>query len=214
MTASRNRRELQARYHRRAGVYDWICRPLYAKPRRAACEWIGEFLQPCTSPSLLIEIGCGTGLNLPSLRRAVPQSTTILGLDWTSSMLRKARARGEGAQLLQADPSAMQPGQADVVLLAYVLAVTPAWQQVLQQAQQLLRPGGALVILDTGRWQGKWRWCNSLLGPLVAWSGHADLDCPWQAALAAQSSMEVSYCGGMVRLWAGRPSQKRDVLGN
>ncbi len=129
-------------------------------------------------------------------------------------MLRKARARGQDVQLLQADPATIAPGQADVVLLAYVLAVTPDWQQVLQQAQQRLRPGGALVILDTGRWQGKWRWCNPLLGPLVAWSGHADLDCPWQAALAAQSSMEVSYCGGMVRFWAGRPSQERDVLGN
>jgi SAM-dependent methyltransferase len=151
----------------------------------------------------LIEIGCGTGLNLPPLRKAAPKSTTILGLDWTAAMLQKCRARGEGVQLLQADPAAIKPGTADVVLLAYVLAVTPDWQQVLQQAQQLLRPGGALVILDTGRWQGSWRWCNPLFGPLVSWSGHADLDCPWREALPAKSTMEAIYCGGMVQLWAG-----------
>ena len=199
MSASPDRRTLQARYRRRAAIYDWICRPLYAKPRREACEWIGKLLQQSAKPSVLIEIGCGTGLNLPPLRKAVPASTTIVGLDWTDAMLRKARAKGQSAQLLQADPAAIQLGQADVVLLAYVLAVTPHWQQVLQQAQQLLRPGGALVIIDTGRWQGKWRWCNPILGPLVAWSGHADLDCPWQAALQVEPSFEATYYGGMVR---------------
>lgn len=199
MSASPDRRTLRARYRRRAAFYDWICRPLYAKPRREACKWIGELLQKSAEPSVLIEIGCGTGLNLSPLRKAVPASTTIVGLDWTAAMLRKARTRGQGAQLLQADPAAIQPGQADVVLLAYVLAVTPDWQQVLQQAQQLLRPGGALVIIDTGRWQGKWRWCNPILGPLVAWSGHADLDCPWQAALPKKPSFEATYHGGLVR---------------
>lgn len=203
MTASRNRRQLQARYRRRAAVYDWICRPLYAKPRREACHWIGEYLQQRSEPSLLIEIGCGTGLNLPPLRQALPSSTTIAGLDWTAAMLQKSRARGEGVQLLQADPAAIQAGQADVVLLAYVLAITPDWQQVLQQAQQLLRPGGALVILDTGRWQGAWKWCNPIFGPLFAWSGHADLDCPWQAALPTNPGLEATFCGGMVRLWVG-----------
>ena len=76
------------RYYRwMAPLYD-ITRPLFLLDRRHAVGSLG--LQAGNS---VLEIGTGTGYNLPHLRHAVGPAGSVVGLDFSAEMLRRARRR-------------------------------------------------------------------------------------------------------------------------
>lgn len=193
MARSRSQDEVRRRYRWRAWTYDLICRPLYAGVRRAATARILTFLREggVAQPTVL-ELGCGTGLNLRALQRESP-AARLVGVDLSRDMLR--RNRGMAGHLIQGDPGCLRDGQADVVLLSFVVAVAPEGLTLLDEADRLLKPGGLLVLVDSGRFVGAWRWLNPLLGSLICWSGQADLDLAWQGREA-----DALRLGGMARL--------------
>lgn len=197
MARSRSQDEVRRRYRWRARTYDLICRPLYARVRRAATTRIATFLreQGAARPTVL-EIGCGTGLNLRALHGVLPRAR-LVGVDLSQDMLR--RNRGTMGHLVQGDTGCLRDGQADVVLLSFVVAVAPEGIALLDEAKRLLKPSGLLVLVDSGRFVGAWRWLNPLLGPLISWSGQAELDLAWQGCEA-----DTLCLGGMARLAAMR----------
>ncbi|OAQ52102.1 hypothetical protein HTG_14055 [Natrinema mahii] len=76
-------------YGRWASLYDLIARetPGIARLRRraaAACR-----LEPGDT---VVEMGCGTGANLPYLREQVGPEGTVIGIDFTRPVLERARA--------------------------------------------------------------------------------------------------------------------------
>lgn len=122
----------------------------------------------------VLEVGVGTGRNLPYLLDAVGPRGTVIGVDLSPGMLAEARKviarRGaENVQLIEADASTVDLGPAgevatvDAVLfsLSYSAMPVPARGPALARAWERLRPGGRLVMLDTGI-------ARSRLRPLVA----------------------------------------------
>lgn len=83
-----------ARYTRHAGLYDRIAAdaPLVAGLRRR----VVDALDPGRGDRV-VEMGCGTGANLPLLRDRVGPGGTVIGLDVSSGMLDRARDRIERA---------------------------------------------------------------------------------------------------------------------
>jgi ubiquinone/menaquinone biosynthesis C-methylase UbiE len=193
MARSRSQDEVRRRYRWRARTYDLICRPLYAGVRRAATARILAFLREggVAQPTVL-ELGCGTGLNLRALHRELP-TARLVGVDLSRAMLR--RATPHVASLVQGGTSCLQGEQADVVLLSFVVAVAPEGLALLDEAERLLKPGGLLVMVDSGRFDGGWRWLDPLLGALISWSGQADLDLVW-----ADCEADAIHLGGLARL--------------
>lgn len=185
-------------YRRIAPVYDWICGPLYARPRRSALRLLD--LQPGQT---VLDLGCGTGLSLPALSKAVGRSGQVLALDATAAMLQRARARCDRQRLrnvsfLHEDLLAAQQQlpQVDAILCSYVLAIAPDWQAIASAAQQLLRPGGRLVIVDTKPLDSPWRWLNPVVVPLANWSGAGEIRrTTWE--LCDADSMQ-HFLGGFV----------------
>jgi SAM-dependent methyltransferase len=97
-----------------------------------------------------IELGCGTGNNLPFLARAFAQAS-LVGLDSSAPMLAAARARMQGAAIEIADSASYPAGRAaDLVFVNGVFHHVPRPQRsaVLQQIHGLLRPGGLLALFD------------------------------------------------------------------
>ncbi|SFB92244.1 Methyltransferase domain-containing protein [Halobiforma haloterrestris] len=88
MSASESPGSAQEFYGRWAALYDLIARktpgvPHLRRRAAAACR-----LEPGDT---VVEMGCGTGANLPSLREAVGPEGTVIGVDFTGPVLERAR---------------------------------------------------------------------------------------------------------------------------
>jgi len=106
----------------------------------------------------VLDIGCGTGINLPLLVDAVGPSGSVIGIDYSEGMLARARARVEAAgwtnvTLLRGDAAALEgvPDPVDAVLSTWVLGIVHDLPGVLSRATDLLAPGGRLAVLDFDR---------------------------------------------------------------
>ncbi len=98
------------------------------------------------SPGNLLEIGIGTGSHLTSYN-----DHQITGIDISELMLRKAqRFQRHNIRLLLMNGERLlfEKESFDYVVIAHVLAVTKDPEQLLNEAYNVLKPGGKLYILN------------------------------------------------------------------
>jgi len=199
-------------YTRIAPIYDLVCRPLYARPRRAAL-----LAMDLKEGHKVLEIGCGTGLNLPMIAEGVGSRGRVLGLDATAKMLDRAEQRLANLacdNVALYDGDLMEPPYAalkgilrkhldsahpDVILCSYLFAIAPEYQELFERAWNLLRPGGHMVIVDTRPFRGGWSWLNPLAVPIANWSGRGNVRRPTEDLLKNLPLTEIDYyLGGAV----------------
>ena len=100
---------------------------------------------------VVLDIGCGTGRNLPLLARAVGEGGRVVGLDVSSGALDRARQRTRGlpqVELVHADALSADLGAPDRVLATFSLSMMPDPEAVIERAAQALTPGGRVAVLD------------------------------------------------------------------
>jgi ubiquinone/menaquinone biosynthesis C-methylase UbiE len=153
----------------------------------------------------VVELGCGTGRNLPYLREAVGPTGKVYGVDLSAGMLAKAAELRDdngwdNVELIQADAAEFIPPEPlDGVLFGLSYNTMPHHRSVLQHAWRQLRPGGRIVIMDAKAPSGVghtlalrfgiWLMRHTLLGnPLIQ---------PWThlAAMAETFSMQEYLLG-------------------
>lgn len=158
---------VRRRYDRIGKLHDVLER-LFCVPfhlRRRAVESIG--LHP---GDRVLEIGCGTGPNIPLLREAVGPNGIVYGIDLSAGMLAPARRRTKAwtnVSLTQGDAvdySAPEP--LDGVLFSFSYNTMPHHRAVLARALAQLRPGGRIVIMDAKLPPGR---AGRLLLPFSVW---------------------------------------------
>ena len=102
----------------------------------------------------VLEIGMGSGLNLPFYG---PSVTGVTGIDPSPGLLAMARARQAGAgfpvELIEGAAEALPLDQAsvDTVVTTWTLCSVGDPAQVLGEARRVLRPGGRLLFVEHGR---------------------------------------------------------------
>ena len=152
----------------------------------------------------VIDLGCGTGLSLRLLARAVGPEGRVIGVDASPDMMARARRRVEAAgwknvELVEAFAQDFQPQTpVDGVLACNVnqLICSP---EVVQNAVEWLKPGGRLVASGGRRGLGFGGFLQALLTrvmvPLVQrersavrWILH---ERPWQELERALGPLEV-----------------------
>ena len=113
----------------------------------------------------VLEIGIGTGLNLPHYDRA--RVTRLVGLDPGTEMHRLARKRAAKAGLdveivgLSAETIPFDAASFDTVVVTYSLCTIPDPHAALREMRRVLKPGGRLIFCEHGlapdaavqRWQ-------------------------------------------------------------
>jgi SAM-dependent methyltransferase len=124
---------------------DWQVGPgWFADTERALLESAGLPDRP------LLEIGCGAGANLEHLgaRRG------SLGVDSSPGKLAQARAALPRVGFVRGDAAALPVADAsfDAVLVRDVLHHVVDRAAVLAEAARVLRPGGALAVIEPNRW--------------------------------------------------------------
>jgi ubiquinone/menaquinone biosynthesis C-methylase UbiE len=102
----------------------------------------------------VLEIGIGSGLNLPLYGGAV---TSVIGLEPSSALLNMARPRAETAAVpttvldASAETIPLDSGSIDTVVTTWTLCTIPNAAQALAEMRRVLRPGGALLFVEHGR---------------------------------------------------------------
>ena len=174
-------------YEKLASVYDLAFGPALQPGRVRALEQMD--IQP---GERVLEVGVGTGINLS----LYPKACRMTGIDFSSSMLEKARERvaRDGLRqmrLLQMDAADLKfaDDSFDIVYAPYLISVVPDPVKVACEMRRVCRPGGRIIFLNhflspnllVSR-------VERLISPFTIHIGFkADLDLP---AFLAQSALE------------------------
>jgi phosphatidylethanolamine/phosphatidyl-N-methylethanolamine N-methyltransferase len=131
----------------------------------------------------LLEVGVGTGINAA----LYPPNCTVTGIDFSSSMLEKARERiarkgVRNVRLQQMDGANMSfPDDTfDIVYAPYVISVVPDPVAVTREMYRVCRPGGRIIILNHFRSKSRLgSWLEKIIAPFTLYLGFkSDLDLP------------------------------------
>jgi S-adenosylmethionine-diacylgycerolhomoserine-N-methlytransferase len=164
-----------------------------------------------TTPTRILEVGCGTGKNLVNLAARFPQAS-ITGVDLSETMLELARGKvaqfGDRVRLIHQAYAApiTDPPAFDLVLFSYALTMfNPGYDTAIAAAHRDLIPGGCIAVVD---------FHNTPLPAFARWMGvnHVRMDGQLQPPLRAQftpvSDRVHGAYGGVLRylMFVGRKS--------
>jgi ubiquinone/menaquinone biosynthesis C-methylase UbiE len=163
----------QAFYGRWAAVYD----------RLASAPGVGSWRERAADAldvdagDTVVEMGCGTGANVPALSERVGPAGRVVGLDVTREMLLRAREHprrvGETVDWVQADAVRPPVSDADAVLSTFVAGIFPDPAAAVDAWCDCVRPGGRVALLNFQRSD------RTLAAPLnVAFEGFVRLSAP------------------------------------
>jgi ubiquinone/menaquinone biosynthesis C-methylase UbiE len=133
-------------YGRWAALYDRIATaPGVGRWRRAAAERVAR------PGDTVVEMGCGTGANLPYLREQVGPAGRVLGVDITAPLLARARCRADGydnVSVVRGDATGPPVTVADGVLGTFVCGMFEDPGAVVGWWCDLVGPDGRVALMD------------------------------------------------------------------
>lgn len=165
----------------------------------------------------VVDLGCGTGLNMPYLSIAAGESGRVIGVDLTAAMLERARTRIEeeelhNVDLVRTDMSEWQfPDRIDGVLSTLALSIPADYDRIIERAAQALRPGARMAFVELKRPERWPEWLARLGVKLLSIYGtqweHTEHK-PWLAARRHLTELRFEeFYFGVGYLWVGeRPA--------
>ena len=143
-------------YGRWASLYDVVARRTPGIPRlrrraAAACR-----LEPGDT---VVEMGCGTGANLPYLRERVGPGGTVVGVDFTGPVLERAHeltAEYDNVHVVRGDATqpplgSLEAGTVDALLATFVVGMLEDPAGAVDDWCDLVGPGGHVVLANAAR---------------------------------------------------------------
>src|SRR5215208_337225 len=137
---------VEAVYEKLAKVYDVTFGPTLHPGRLQAIQRMD-----IQSGERVLEVGVGTGINLS----LYPKNCSVVGIDFSSSMLEIARERAarkeiRNVRLLQMDAADLKfsDDSFDIVYAPYLISVVPDPVRVAHEMRRVCRPGGRIILLN------------------------------------------------------------------
>ena len=144
--------EVKQLYRRTAPFYDaavWMYRLTGVTAHREVAVQALRLNQGDT----VVDLGCGTGLNLALLREAVGPSGHVIGVDLTDAMLKRARrlvdrSGWQNVNLVEADMrDCPLPAEVKAVLSTFALEMVPEHDELIRSVAHSLPSGGRIALL-------------------------------------------------------------------
>jgi phosphatidylethanolamine/phosphatidyl-N-methylethanolamine N-methyltransferase len=174
-------------YDKLASVYDFVFGPTLHPGRVQALQRMN--IEP---GSKILEVGVGTGINAG----LYPTHCEVTGIDFSASMLEKARERVarkgiHNFRLLQMDAQDLRfaDDSFDIVYAPYLISVVPDPIRVASEMRRVCRPGGRIIFLNHFRSSNPvLSRAERMISPFTIHIGFkADLDLP---AFLAQANLD------------------------
>ena len=128
----------------------------------------------------LLDLGCGSGWWLPGYAEEVGPGGRVIGVEPDPTLLPLARSRPGGATVLagSAEHLPLPDASVDVVHARFAYFFPPGCDAGLTEVLRVLRPGGALVVVDNDHRHGQFA---DLLAASAwaAYQGSADATDAW-----------------------------------
>ena len=183
MGVSLEERQVRRVYDFYSPVYDFLFKKIFEPGRIAAVRMLGN-----PSRGRVLEVGIGTGLNLPFY----PRDIDLVGIDLSEGMLKKAQEKLDGLRMGRVtlkvmDASALDfgDGEFDATLATYVISAVPDPVAVLREMRRVTKSGGTMVILNHFRSKNPvMRRIEDALAPVCAHLG-------WKTNLALTPLLET-----------------------
>lgn len=201
------KQQLMDMYRLRAAWYDFTANLYYLFGfREAYYRTLAVAALHLKPGDTVVEIGCGTGLNISRLHSAVGDGGRVIGVDLTDAMLEQAARRIENhgwqnITLTQADAASYDfPSGVQGVISTFALTLVPEYEQVMVRAEQALAPKGRFVLLDLKQPTG-WPLWIVRLGVAASRPFGVTLDLaqrkPWEAMyrIFAKVTLSELYAG-------------------
>jgi phosphatidylethanolamine/phosphatidyl-N-methylethanolamine N-methyltransferase len=133
-------------YEKLASTYDLVFGPTLHPGRVQAIQRMS-----IAPGDRVLEVGVGTGINLS----LYPRDCDVIGIDFSASMLEKARERVArkgvaNARLQQMDAADLKfaDDSFDIVYAPYLISVVPDPVTVAKEMRRVCRPGGRIIFLN------------------------------------------------------------------
>lgn len=142
---------VEAAYARWAPVYDAVFTAVM-KPGRLAAAQAVRALTEARGDIRLLDVGVGTGLELPMF----PRRARTVGVDLSEPMLAIARKRVaeqgldnvEALIAMDAMNLEFEDASFDAVVAPYVITVVPDPRRTLDEIARVVRPGGEIILVN------------------------------------------------------------------
>lgn len=206
--------ELELRYRMVARSYNLVSgEPVYRVGRQLGIEALE--LRP---GDVVLDVGCGTGLNFGLLQDAIGPTGQVIGVDASAAMLTQAAARSLRAgwtnvHLVRADATTVDADtirarvgrDCDAVLATYALSLMPQWRSAWRTMVAAAEPGARIAVVDMQRPVDRpapLRW----LAELACRLGGSDIDAhPWTALEQECTEVRAAQAwGGHIQVRSGR----------
>lgn len=144
--------DAQSFYGRWAGLYDLLARrtPGIVSLRRRAADALR-----LEAGDTVVEMGCGTGANLPFLREEVGPEGTVVGIDFTGPVLERARdltAEYDNVHVVRGDATTPPIDEdVDAVLATFVVGMLADPAGAVDDWCDLVGTDGHVVLVNAAR---------------------------------------------------------------